>query len=760
MRLIESPPSRARVLPLIGVVFFLSGFSALVYQVAWQRLLTVYYGVGPISVAIIVSVFMLGLGLGGLFGGRAAERVPNLALAYGLVELTLGVFGVASLPMLDLLGRATASSSYVVAALACALFLLAPTLLMGATLPIVLKLYRRHATDYLESLSALYFVNTLGAAVGSLLAAFVLISFFGIDGAVYTAAGVNLALAFTVFVATRGLMPVAVGRMAIGAGTAMSSTWAGGLVFVTGFVAIGYEILWILNIQQITKASPYSFAAMLFVYLTGIALGSLGMNRLAGRLPPNGRKPLFFGIQVAIAVYVAVTVAGYQFALAHTFFGRLATLTDSFEVHPPPLNVAAGLGHLWSTWGSLTGLYQLTDTIFWPALFMLVPTLLMGASFPLVAFLANGSDHPREAAATGTLYFWNVMGNVLGALATGFLLIPGMGSEATFLLFCLIGALFGLGVTRFLGRRIRLWLRGVAVAIIGLLMVATFPKHGAFLYDVVTPNSFFDEGVSGIVYSRLSERAFGLSINGLGHGGRDSATPLEGRAAFYLEAYGALRVAPALDRVLIIGFGTGSTAEAVLTMPGVRRVTIVEINETLIKNLSRQPFFQAIDRDPRVRWVIDDARRLLNRETTTYDAVLMDPLRETTAYSNNVYSREFFELVKRRLTPGGVLMAWVQTLEQINTLATVFAYAKMECSLYGLGSDQPLTVHRDVEAVIQTAFPPKGIEAIRRRRQLCPYEETPLVRDGTIPVLEDKNPILEYHLGRHYHTARSRRAVQ
>ena len=189
--------------------------------------------------------------------------------------------------------------------------------------------------------------------------------------------------------------------------------------------AIRRRVSSVRNIQQITKASPYSFAAMLFVYLTGIALGSLGMNRLAGRLPPNGRKPLFFGIQVAIAVYVAVTVAGYQFALAHTFFGRLATLTDSFEVHPPPLNVAAGLGHLWSTWGSLTGLYQLTDTIFWPALFMLVPTLLMGASFPLVAFLANGSDHPREAAATGTLYFWNVMGNVLGALATGFLLIPG-----------------------------------------------------------------------------------------------------------------------------------------------------------------------------------------------------------------------------------------------------------------------------------------------------------------------------------------------
>jgi Spermine/spermidine synthase domain len=185
-------------------------------------------------------------------------------------------------------------------------------------------------------------------------------------------------------------------------------------------------------------------------------------------------------------------------------------------------------------------------------------------------------------------------------------------------------------------------------------------------------------------------------------------------------------------------------------------MTIVEVNETLIKHLGRQPFFQAIRRDDRVRWVIDDARRLLNREATTYDVVLMDPLRETTAYSNNIYSREFFELVRGRLSPGGVLMVWVQTLEQMNTLATVFAHAKMECSLYGLGSDRPLAVRRDVEPVIQAALPPRSVEAIRRRRGLCPYEEMPLVRDRAIPVLEDRKPILEYHLGRHYHTVRSR----
>src|SRR5207247_1789809 len=129
---------------------------------------------------------------------------------------------------------------------------------------------------------------------------------------------------------------------------------------------------------------------------------------------------------------------------------------------------------------------------------------------------------PREAAATGTLYFWNVMGNVLGALVTGFVLIPRIGSEPAFLAFCLVGVLFGLGVSHLVRWRIPVWLRAVPVAAAAWWMVTAFPAHGAFLYDL-SAGSFFDEGVSGIVYSRLSERGFGLSINGMGHGGRDGA---------------------------------------------------------------------------------------------------------------------------------------------------------------------------------------------------------------------------------------------
>src|SRR5262247_2014344 len=126
--------TRTRALALIGVVFFASGFATLVYQVAWQRLLTVYYGVGPVSIAVIVSVFLLGLGIGSLAGGWIAERVRRLVVLYAGIEIALGIYGLASLWFLHFLGRTTAGSSYALTALFSASFLLPPTVLMGATL--------------------------------------------------------------------------------------------------------------------------------------------------------------------------------------------------------------------------------------------------------------------------------------------------------------------------------------------------------------------------------------------------------------------------------------------------------------------------------------------------------------------------------------------------------------------------------------------------------------------------------------------------
>jgi spermidine synthase len=767
------PRAPTLLLPLLCAVFFASGLATLVYQIAWQRLLTVYYGVGPISIAVIVSVFLLGLGMGSLVGGWIAERVRRLTTLYASIEIILGAYGLASVPFLDVLGRTTAGVSYVWTALFSALFLLPPTMLMGATLPIVLKLYNRHTGHYLKSLSILYFVNTLGAATGSLVAAYGLISLFDLHTAIGCAIFLNLALASVILIVYRGGEPsVPVQPVRVPASGLLGSA-APLLAFVTGFVAIGYEIAWTLNISSILKSSPYMFSTILFVYLLGIALGSFGTNRLGNRLDPEQRRSLFFLLQVLVAITASVPIVTYKWLVAHTFIGSLAAITDSGELHPPFINFAAGWPYLWSVWGSPVQLFRLLDIFFWPIFFLLLPTILMGASFPLIADLAH-ANKDQDAKATGMVYFVNVLGNFAGTLVTGFVLLPYLGSEATFLTLALIGIAFGLGVTRLGTARMPLLMRCTVVVILAAWVILVFPRHGGFLYTPATPQAeaagiFFDEGQSGVVNSRLSDGGFSLWINGLGHGGRYGLGHGEGHPEFYIEAYAALAAARTIDSVLVIGFGTGSIAEAILTADDAKNLTIVEINETLIKHLRRHQVFRDIFNHPQVRLVVDDARRLLYREDRKYDVILMDPLRPTTIYSNNIYSKEFYELVKMRLNPGGILMTYVgqpSSPEQMNTIASVYPYAREQCSRedaagaargdYVLASDQPIVQPRDVEAIIRESLPEKTQSLIAALRKLCPPKNADLSWDKRVPILTDKAPIAEYHLGLAFQIWRAR----
>jgi predicted membrane-bound spermidine synthase len=750
----------ARPLSLIGSVFFVSGFATLIYQIAWQRLLTVYYGVGPVSIAVIVSIFLLGLGIGGFVGGFVAERVRRLALLYSFVEFGLGAYGIASIPFLDYLGRSTAGSSYAWTALFSAFFLLPPTMLMGATLPIILKLYNRFTRRFLESLSFLYFVNTLGAATGALVGGYVLISLFDLDGAIGAAVCLNVGLALLVLVTMRQADRVApIPRVQVPS-QELLGTAAIWLVFTTGFIAIAYEIAWTLSLSNILKSSPYMFSTVLFVYLLGIALGSYGMNRIGRHLSVVQCRSLFFLLQVLIAVAASLPIILFKRLVGdHALLSRLYTITNSSEVHPPVVNMQAGWDYFWQTWGSASQLFLLFDILFWPLLFMLIPTLLIGASFPLIAYLAN-SDGEQEARATGLIYLANVLGNVVGGVTTGFVLLPHLGSEPTFLLLALLGVAFALGISH-LGRvRVPLALRGAPILVLGLGLFVEFPAHGDLIYwapsrQAEASGRYFDEGQSGIVTTYLRPGNFSMAINGLGHGGRDGLGFGEGRAAFYIEAYGALRAASSVDDVMVIGFGTGSGTEAVLTDDAVKRVTVVEVNETVIANLRRQALFRQILDGPRVRLIIDDARRVLDREGRKYDVVLMDPLLPTTVYSNNIYSREFFRLVQSRLNPSGVLMIWISTNEQMATVASVFAHVRQECSIYLLASDEPIRHRRDIASIINSVLPEHARKAIAERRKLCPPQDTDISAMPNTPILTDKRPILEYHLGRAYHLWRA-----
>jgi len=746
-------PGHPRRLPsgLLSFVFFASGLASLIYQVAWQRLLTLHYGVGSVSTALIVSVFMAGLGGGALLGGFLAERIRRRILLYFAVQAMTAVFGLASLPFLHLLGRMTAGIGHFGALLSIFAFLCLPTFLMGMTLPLLTKIFNERARNFLGTVSFLYFINTIGAAAGALIASYGIISFIGLDGAIYVAAAIDVVLAALILIArsipSRGdhaAPPVPCPRASM-----RSLEWRVLLLAsVVGFLAIGYEIVWFRLIGVLVKASPYAFSTVLSIYLLGIALGSFAMNRRVPRLPSGAWRDVFFGLQLAIAIYAAASIAGYYYATKHTFLGVLTRASFGCELHPSFAGPSvASLGDF------VRDCFLAADVLLWPLFFVLPPAILMGASFPLLSSLAL-SREDREAQTVGATYFFSILGNVLGGSVTGFLLLPILGTEITLVAFAIAGILLAAtGLACRTARRSRAFRMAWAAACVAVAIV--LPGRGSLYEAMHTPPGdgytlHLEEGVDGTIVTHVRGDSVVNSINGLAHGGR----PGHGYLAQAIEA---VRHAASLDEVLIIGYGTGSTTEAVLKADGIGRLTIVELSATLLRNLRKIPVFADMLSDPRIDLIVDDGRRYLQRTERRFDLILMDPLRTTTAYSNNLYSLEFFALARAHLKEEGILMTW---LDERRVLPKTILSAFGEIRVYRdfcIASPSELRPREAQDRGILASFPRDARDILSRllgeidHRGGADYVRE---RSASWPVNRDWRPVCEYYLGMRIREAR------
>jgi len=743
----NSPRYQGTALFLLPGIFFLSGLGALIYQVVWQRLLTLHYGVGSVSTTIIVSVYMLGLGIGAYAGGILAERVKNKIVLYCFIEMLLAFFGLISPQFLNLLGTYTAGSSYVVALCWIFAFFCIPTTLMGMTLPLVIKIFNAMTGNFLRSVSFLYFINTLGAAAGSLIASYIIISFFGLDTGIFFAVAINITLALAIFfIRTNTAFVISENQQTIR--QVLPPNPLGKLLYivvlVTGFFAIGYEIIWFRVIGVLVKASPYAFSSILAVYLLGIALGSFGMDLYSRKNQAFDRKNLFFLFQAAIVLYVLAVFAGYYYFTANTAFGFFTRASFLNELHP---SFAFSLE---SPRAFIMSLFGLFDVFIWSALFVLPPTMLMGASFPLVSSLALTSQD-KEGQTVGTVYFFTIAGNVLGGIVTGFLLLPLLGTENTLLVFSLTGLLFFLLVTAVFTMPLRLPIRVCSVIAVAGAGFLVFPGKGELYKIMHTPwhhysNVLIEEDIDGIVLTYQEDERMINFINGLGHGYRPGYS-------YFNVANEAVRFAPKPESVLIIGYGMGSTAEAILKMDTLKKLTIVELSDTLMTNLQKIPVFQTMLSDPRVELIIDDGRRFLLSNEDKFDLILMDPLRTTTAYSNNIYSQEFFQLISRHLSEDGVFM--ISLVDEFRvlpkTLASVFPFVRLY-SQFCLASKRPLRANDEQKARLLAAYTaeekahmdePMYAQFVQYRGDENHIAE---ITRG-YPINRDLKPVCEYYVG-------------
>ena len=675
-------PETRRVL-LAGLLFLLSGASALVYQVAWQRILALHTGVGLYSVSMIVAAFMAGLGIGSHLGGRLSARLEARASLrlFALVELAISAFGAAS-PFLyydwlyPLASRLESPS--LAAGLAHFAALLPPTLLMGMSLPLLVRAMLRDVGTAGRTIGTLYGINMLGAALGAFAAPWLLIPRAGIAGAALVAAIGNLLAGAGALVLARtpGLAPGEAPALPAESKPATHpfGLWVA-LYALSGFVALSLEILWFRLLDVAVKSTAFTFGTVLSIYLLGSAAGCLLALRSVDRL----RQPLtvfllaqcgillLAGLSVIALVRLPPSTPGYAWFIEYWGTYRFFRFGHVFDLAP--------VGHLY---------------VALPLFLFALPTLLMGFAFPVLQRAVH--DELRTSGRkVGALQAANIAGCVAGSLLVGLVSLQWLGTAETLRLLVLAGLVFAAVGFRYSGRRFAF----AALALV--LLAAGLPAREELWRRLhgqtdAAQLAIFEEDATGVVAiatrNGIRHRLF---VNGKGN----SWLPFGG-VHTVLGALPAL-VHPAPRQVAVVGLGSGDTAWAAGCRRETQSVTVFEISSPQPRILRRYSAQDGLGElrtflsDPRVALRLEDGRRALEASATTYDTIETDAIWPESAGSGNLYSLEFFRACARRLRPGGLVCTWAPTERVKATFRAVFPHVlEAEDGVILIGSEYPL----------------------------------------------------------------------
>jgi spermidine synthase len=664
------PATRAVLLLPLAALFVGSGCAALIYEIVWLQLLQMVVGSSAVSLGLLLGIFLGGMSLGGVLLPRVVSPGRHPLRVYAVLEIGTAVLGIAVLygmPLADWAYGAVGTGGVVglvLRACVCAFVLLPPAVLMGATLPAAAR-WVESTPQGASRLGLFYAGNLAGAVAGCVLAGFYLLRLYDIVVATYAAAGLNVAVA-AIALGLAALVPYRAAEAAPAGGTAAAEPlrWpvylAAGL---SGFTALGAEVIWTRLLSLLFGATVYSFSIILAVFLVGLGLGGAGGSALAGRVARPWAA--LAGCQGVLAA--AIAWAAYQLAA-----------TIPYWPIDPRLSPSPWIG------------FQL-DVV--RCLWAVLPAaLLWGASFPLAlaAAAVPGRDPGRVA---GEVYAANTAGAVVGAVGFGVFGLGYLGTWASqVVLMGVAGAAAGAAVLA--GRREPAWgpwlgRAGVGVAAAALAVGVgrvTIPPtpwelvawgRGVQVMRGESEPVFIGEGVTASV--AVTEKANGERIYHVSGRPEASTAPQDMRVQRMLGHLPAL-LHPAPKTALVVGCGAGVTAGSLLTHPSIERVVVCEIEPLVPAEVA--PRFAAVNNDlvndPRVEFVLDDARHYIRTTRETFDVITSDPIHPWLRGAAPLYTAEYFELVKRRLNPGGVVAQWVPLYESTpdvvrSELATFFA---------------------------------------------------------------------------------------
>jgi spermidine synthase len=608
---------------VLCVLFFCSGFPALIYQLTWQRALFRIFGVNIESVTIVVTAFMLGLGIGSLAGGYLSKQrsVPLLPLL-AVIELLTGAFGLVSLRIFDWVGEFTVGLPLPAIAAVSLALVIVPTLLMGATLPVLVAHLVRHSGKVGSSLGLLYYVNTLGAGAACLVCAVLLFPFAGIQGAVYAAVAINAAVAAGAVIANRRNYGDAPARDETQPESALPRpllrfSFVLVLAAAGGFISLSYEIFFFHVVSYATGSSATAFAVTLAAFLIGLASGAREAgDNCASSTPLHAARK-------AVAALLHASLVGILFL---PLLNHLAWLGDAVN------GVAFVLVYLVARfWGSL---------------------------LPHLAEFGVAADD-KAGMRTALLYLANILGSASGSILTGFVLTDHLGVIAlgTTLVLASLACAALLASVLPLPRAGKMLRAGAATGLALLTMLA-IPRLSAGVLDVLqwkgAPQAQAFERVvenrSGVIAVTADGTVFG---NGMYDGRFNTDLKHDTNGIVRPYALNLFHAAP--RRVLMIGLSSGSWAQVIANNPEVESLTVVEINPGYLTLIAGEPEVASLLSNPKVTIVTDDGRRWLQANPgERFDAIVSNTTWHFRANVTNLVSAEFLHLIKRHLDPGGI----------------------------------------------------------------------------------------------------------
>lgn len=752
---------------LVTAIFFASGGASLILQVVWLKQLQLVLGSATFSVSVTVASFFFGLSVGSAIGGRVADTVTRPLRLYGFLELSLAfassavtvilahwpTWAVWISPMLNLDSPARLPLIVFLSLVTLSV----PTVLMGATLPFLVKFLARSRTELAHQVGHLYGFNTLGAAIGTLGVGFVFIGLSGVTGSSLIASMVYACVGGCALIAARHERPLPAAKQEqehVQNKTAEVAN-ANFLIWcfaVSGFVSIAYEVVWFRFLTNISTSTVYAFSGMLSTYLFGLVIGALVCARFLA--PRKDQLLRYFAVtQVLIAFAATVTLATLGKA------GVLHSVLSGIVSDLVPARAQALLGD---------------DASFFVTcvLAMLLPATLIGISFPLATELTV-TRMGALGRRIGTLYSLNTIGGVLGSLAAGFVLIPYLGSQWTLATLVLLNILLFVAILLsqpgLLMDRI-LWRQG---AVASAVIIVSFMILGSHYLDRQLTAfrgakvlAFRESKEATFVVLGYQDEAAGryqqLVVNSKSY----ANNRLEGRR--YMAAMGhypLLFHKGASESAAVICIGTGTTIGAVSTHEELQSIYAIDLAPAVFDFAQ---YFVPVNRrfydNPKVHEVVADGRNYLLATHNSFDVITLEPPPPHEAGMVNLYTEEFYALAKQRMRHGGVLAQWVPLDMGRGILPKLILKAMLaqfkHVSLWvpsrmegvAIASDEPLQIDRNTLAIRMSAPPVAAdLNAIGMRSPedilatFVAADETlaAFVRDA--PSLTDDRPRLEYY---------------